>query len=148
MEEQERNTVSTMVAEQTVDYHNTPEEMVMEMEDEFNAMVANGEVLIDSTPEPAVQTAPIIESPVYKISTFLDMLSRGYTRTTKEKAYDASIGTIQDHFNLSKEDMKVIFSHPSLKGKKTKQVRKSTPLFTLIDDTVTETVVEENYNNN
>jgi hypothetical protein len=146
MEEQERNTISAMVAEQTVNYHNTPEEMVAE--DEFNEMVANGEVLIDSTPEPAVQTTPIIESPVYKISTFLDMLSRGYTRTTKEKAYDASIGTIQDHFNLSKEDMKIIFSHPSLKGKKTKQVRKSTPLFTLIDDTVTETVVEENYNNN
>jgi hypothetical protein len=143
MEEQERNTISAMVTEQTVNYHNTTEEMVAE--DEFNAMVANGEVLIDSTPEPV---APIIESPVYKISTFLDMLSRGYTRTTKEKAYDASIGTIQDHFNLSKEDMKIIFSHPSLKGKKTKQVRKSTPLFTLIDDTVTETVVEENYNNN
>lgn len=67
-----------------------------------------------------------------KVSTILEMLERGYTRTPKNKEYDPNIGSIMEHFNLTAGQTALLFKHPSLKGKRTKV---TTLPFTLTDDT-------------
>jgi hypothetical protein len=55
------------------------------------------------------------------ISDVLDMLQEGKEREE-----------IRLHYGLSKRDLKLLFQHPSLKGKKTKVA----PAFEIVDDTV------------
>ena len=91
------------------------------------------------TPQPTIQPVPTIT-----VSEVLRLLSEGYARTESDKAYDASIGSIKAYFNLSDAQVKSIFTHPSLKGKRTKQVRTVVPLVNIIDDTVVESDVNNN----
>lgn len=54
-----------------------------------------------------------------KPSMILADLANGLTRTAKDKFYDAAIGCIKDKYNLTGAQMKQLFAHPKLKGRKT-----------------------------
>lgn len=94
---------------------------------------------VTETPQPTIQPVPTIT-----VSEVLRLLSEGYARTESDKAYDASIGSIKAYFNLTYAQVKSIFTHPSLKGKRTKQVRTVVPLVNIIDDTAVESDVNNN----
>lgn len=66
-----------------------------------------------------------------KISEVLELLDKGYSRTSSDNNYDPKIGSISEYYNLSTNEIKQMFKHPALKGKKTK--KPST--FVLFDDT-------------
>lgn len=77
------------------------------------------------------------------VSGILEDLRNGLTRTSNDKYYDEERGCIQEKYNLSTNDLKALFQHPMLKGKKT--IRQKELSFVLIEDVeeeVTE-VVEE-----
>jgi len=64
------------------------------------------------------------------IKEILNFLDNGVTRTTESVGYDPNIGSIEEKFELTKTDVKLIFQHPLLKNKKTKQPA----AFILVDD--------------
>lgn len=104
----------------------------------------------DTTPPPVETevvdlspTVTIIEQPTIKISDILSMLKRGFARTPKEKCYDAAIGSISEHYGFDTKQIKEIFEHPKLKGKKTIRVKSEVASITIIDDTESETTTEE-----
>jgi hypothetical protein len=95
--------------------------------------------IAETTPQPTIEPVPTIT-----VSEVLRLLNEGYSRTTKDKSYDASIGCIGDYYGFSDVQVKSIFTHPSLKGRKTKRVVSRVPLVNIIDDTVTESDVNNN----
>ena len=66
------------------------------------------------------------------VSSVLEDLKNGYTRTTGEKYYLGEGKSIQEKYTLNKSQVKDLFDHPKLKGKKTIAVK--APAFILIDD--------------
>ena len=102
------------------------------------------ETVVDTpvtTEAPQVTIQPV---PTVSVSEVLRLLSEGYARTENDKAYNESIGSIRSYFNLTDAQVKYIFTWPSLKGKRTKQVRTIVPLVNIIDDTVVESDVNNN----
>jgi hypothetical protein len=89
------------------------------------------ETPVAETPQPTIQPVPTIT-----VSEVLRLLGEGYSRTTKDKSYNASIGCIADFYGFTDGQVKDIFTHPSLKGRKTKKVVSRVPLVNIIDDTV------------
>lgn len=63
-------------------------------------------------------------------SEVLELLASGVTRTTKDKNYNEELGSIEEKYNLSKAEVAALFSHPVLKGARTRTVAP----FELIDD--------------
>jgi len=76
-----------------------------------------------------------------KISDILQYLKEGYTRTKGEKNYDASIGSIQEKYDLNKSQIFELFKHEKLKGRKT--IVKKAPAFVVLDDTIIDTEDKE-----
>tara|TARA_R110002126_G_scaffold47605_3_gene133353 strand:+ start:5534 stop:5932 length:399 start_codon:yes stop_codon:yes gene_type:complete len=64
------------------------------------------------------------------IKEVLDHLGKGVTRTKDGAGYVAELGSIEEKYDLSKTDVKEIFTHPLLKNRKTKPPKS----FILIDD--------------
>ncbi len=64
------------------------------------------------------------------IAGLLEDLSNGLTRTKDGKGYNATLGSIEEKYELSKAEVKDIFKHPLLANKKTKAPR----TFLLVDD--------------
>lgn len=65
-------------------------------------------------------------------SSILEDLKNGLTRTTSTLGYKSEIGSIEEKYGLNKTEVKELFKHPKLIGKKTifpKETR-----FELIDD--------------
>lgn len=57
--------------------------------------------------------------PEIKISDVIGLLDKGATRLAK---FDKGDGSVQAHYGLSVGQVKELFNHPKLKGKKTKSV--------------------------
>lgn len=119
---------------------NTDVEAIPGAEAYFTEGTTTETATVAETPQPTIQPIPTIT-----VSEVLRLLSEGYSRTTKEKAYNPSIGTIQDFFGLTDSQIKDVFRHEALKGKRTKAVRVNVPTVNIIDDTVQ---VESDENNN
>ena len=64
------------------------------------------------------------------IKEVLDHLSNGVTRTVDSAGYVTEVGSIEEKYDLTKAEIKEMFTHPLLKNKKTKPPKS----FTLIDD--------------
>lgn len=56
--------------------------------------------------------------PQVKISEVIELLGKGYSRL--EKGNKNGIGSIQAHYKLAPSQVKELFEHPKLKGKKSK----------------------------
>ena len=69
-----------------------------------------------------------------KISQILDDLERGLSRESTSPDYNPELGCIKDKYELTNKELKYLFDHPKLKGKRTKLP----VMFTLVDDTVQE----------
>ena len=67
------------------------------------------------------------------VSGILEDLKNGYTRTINEKHYLGDEKYIQEKYGLNKSQVKALFDHPKLKGKKTIAIK--APAFILEDDT-------------
>lgn len=67
------------------------------------------------------------------VSQILEDLKNGLTRTSSSKQYNPEKGCIADKYNLTPTEVSVLFKHPKLKGRKTKQPK--TLSFVLVDDT-------------
>jgi hypothetical protein len=100
---------------------------------------------VDTTTEETGPQPTIVPVPNITVSEVLRLLNSGYSRTTKDKAYNSSIGCIQEYFNLTDSQVKEVFKFPALKGKRTKTVRVNVPTVNIIDDTVQS---ESDENNN
>lgn len=50
------------------------------------------------------------------------MLHNGFTRTKDDKNYNEQIGSIEEHYNLSKDQVKLMFRDERLKKLRTKKV--------------------------
>ena len=66
-----------------------------------------------------------------RISQILDDLERGLTRDVLSVGYNSELGCIQNKYNLNNKELKYLFNHPKLKGKRAKLP----VMFNLIDDT-------------
>jgi len=78
------------------------------------------------------------------VSGVLEDLQNGLTRTAGGKHYNEEVGSIQEKYGLTATEVKALFQHDKLKGKKT--IVQKELSFELIDDveeTVEEEVVEE-----
>lgn len=73
----------------------------------------------------------------------LNLLENGVTRTPKNKGYDAEKGSIMERYNLTEVEVRELFKHPKLKGKRTVFEKKSKLSFQLVDDTVTDSTEAE-----
>lgn len=71
-----------------------------------------------------------------KISEILNLLENGVTRYSDSPEHDPQVGSIEERYGLSKQEVKRMFEHPLLAGKKTKKA----PSFRLIDDVTTDTL--------
>jgi hypothetical protein len=130
--------------ETTTTEENTTVETTVTNNDWMNtAMIAenNVEIIVDLSPTP---TPTILPMPTITISEVLGMLKRGYARTTTDKSYDANVGTIAEFYGMSDNEIKELFRHPKLKGKKTVKVKNEVSRFTIVDDTESE--INENNN--
>lgn len=76
------------------------------------------------------------------ISEIITLMGAGYTRTNTARNYNSEIGSIQDYYDLPKEQVKLLFEHPKLKDVKTTKV--VVPMFDLVDDTTTTSSEDEN----
>lgn len=76
------------------------------------------------------------QRPTITISEVITLLENGYSRTNAAKNYNPEIGSIEDYYGLSKEQVRLLFQHPKLQGVRTKKV--TLPEFDLVDDTTTE----------
>ena len=74
------------------------------------------------------------------------LCAKGYARTTDANNYDSSIGSIEEHYGLPKDQVKLMFTHPALKGVRT--LTKKAELFELVEDTVSEEAVTTFTNEN
>ena len=91
---------------------------------------------MESTVE--VQKEAVGIKPVVTTSSILKDLESGYTRTPKDKYYQGEGKSLTEKYNLTTGQVKQLFEHPTLKGKKTK--RKIDFPFILKDDTVRDTI--------
>jgi hypothetical protein len=69
------------------------------------------------------------------VSTILQDLKDGYTRTKDDKQYSGDGKSIQEKYNLKKSDVTRLFQHDKLKGRKT--ISEKAVTFILEDDTET-----------
>jgi len=90
-----------------------------------------------------------------KISTVLDLMKDGYTRTNSSRNYNPEIGSIQEYFSLSDYEVKHLFSFSKLKNAKTSVAKPINFFIELEDDTEdavqvesTPEVVEPEYGGN
>ena len=60
-------------------------------------------------------------------------LENGFTRTNESKNYNVEIGCIADKYNLTDYDIKMLFKHEGLKGKKTRVSSTKTLSFEIVD---------------
>lgn len=58
---------------------------------------------------------------INSVSQILEDLKNGLTRTPKDKQYDAAKGSIMEKYNLNGTELKTLFSHAQLKGRKVKK---------------------------
>ena len=66
------------------------------------------------------------------ISQIINDLTNGYTRTKTSKGYTGNGKSLEEKYSLTKKQLTVLFSNPSLKGRKTKKI---IPFpFKLVDD--------------
>lgn len=72
------------------------------------------------------------------VSGILEDLENGLTRFSNSTGYDPEIGCIADKYDLTAKEVRRLFQHEKLKGKKTHKVEKIT--FELIDDLEEESV--------
>lgn len=70
------------------------------------------------------------EFPVVRLSEVIEALDRGVTRCVGDTGYNAQIGSIEEMYGLSKTDVKELFKHEKLKGRRVK----TAPKFRLVDD--------------
>ena len=82
-----------------------------------------------------------METQQISIKGLLEDLQNGYTRCVGDVNYDETIGSIQTKYNLNKSQVKEMFDHPKLKGKKT--ITAKAPVFILLDDTEEVSYIEE-----
>lgn len=68
------------------------------------------------------------------IAGILEDLQNGLTRLANQDGYDPQIGSIQEKYELSAAEVKHIFKHEKLKGKKT--IKQKELSFELVDDVV------------
>lgn len=59
------------------------------------------------------------------------LMSKGYTRTPEDPAYDAAIGSIAEYYNISNDQVKLVFRDPRMKGIRTR--KQAAPQFVLSD---------------
>jgi len=71
------------------------------------------------------------------ISEIITLMGAGYTRTNTARNYNPEVGSIQEYYDLPKDQVKLLFEHPKLKDVKTTKV--VVPMFDLVDDTTTST---------
>lgn len=67
------------------------------------------------------------------VSEIITLMSAGYTRTNTARGYNPEVGSIQEYYDLPKEQVKLLFEHPKLKDVKTTKI--VVPMFDLVDDT-------------
>jgi hypothetical protein len=67
------------------------------------------------------------------VSEIITLMGAGYTRTNTARNYNPETGSIQEYYDLPKEQVKLLFEHPKLKDVKTTKV--VVPMFDLVDDT-------------
>jgi len=82
-----------------------------------------------------------METQQISIKGLLEDLQNGYTRCVGDVNYDETIGSIQTKYNLNKSQVKEMFDHPKLKGKKT--ITAKAPVFLLVDDTEEVSYIED-----
>jgi hypothetical protein len=70
------------------------------------------------------------------------LMSKGYTRTPEDAAYSPAIGSIAEHYNISNDQVKLLFRDPRMKGIRTR--KQPTPQFVLLDGDATITEVPQN----
>lgn len=75
------------------------------------------------------------------ISEIITLMSAGYTRTNTARNYNPEVGSIQEYYDLPKDQVKLLFEHPKLKDVKTTKI--VVPMFDIVDDT-DETNTEDN----
>jgi len=68
------------------------------------------------------------------VSEIITLMSAGYTRTSTARGYNPEVGSIQEYYDLPKEQVKLLFEHPALKDVKTTKI--VVPMFDLVDDTI------------
>ena len=68
------------------------------------------------------------------VSEIITLMSAGYTRTNTARNYNPEVGSIQEYYDLPKEQVKLLFEHPALKDVKTTKI--VVPMFDLVDDTI------------
>lgn len=73
-----------------------------------------------------------IGKPTIHITTVLNQLKSGFTRTKADKMYNPNIGSIEEIYGLTPAVVKILFDHPKLKGVRTSAVVE--PPFILVDD--------------
>lgn len=66
------------------------------------------------------------------VSQVLELLSSGYTRTTDNPNYNPEIGSIEDELGLTPSEIKHLFTHPKLVGRKT--IKPKVYNFEIVDD--------------
>lgn len=69
------------------------------------------------------------------VSEIITLMSAGYTRTNTARNYNPEVGSIQEYYDLPKEQVKLLFEHPALKDVKTTKI--VVPMFDIVDDTTT-----------
>ena len=67
------------------------------------------------------------------ISEIITLMNAGYTRTNTARGYNVEIGSIEEYYELPKDQVKLLFEHPKLKDVKTTKI--VVPMFDLVDDT-------------
>ncbi len=75
------------------------------------------------------------------ISEIITLMSAGYTRTNTARNYNPEVGSIQEYYDLPKDQVNLLFEHPKLKDVKTTKI--VVPMFDIVDDT-DETNTEDN----
>jgi len=94
--------------------------------------------MIDAKVDSVVEAETVETPQVFKVSQILSDLDNGLDRKA-----------IREKYSLSIDEVKHLFQHPSLKGKRPKRAHKAIR-FTLVDDTVSkvdESVAENEYTN-
>ena len=76
---------------------------------------------------------------IQSVSQILNDLTNGLTRTSKDTHYNPEKGSIQDKYNLTGVELKVLFSHHQLKGRK---VKKESVVLDIEDDITVEPTIE------
>ncbi len=68
-----------------------------------------------------------------KITDLIEFLKQGVTRCKGDLNYSAEVGSIEEKYNLTKDEVKEIFKHPKLAGIRVRPLKEKS--FNLVDDT-------------